>query len=132
MSTLPFTIRGAPVIVYVLVWIDGVDGPHLLARPGIERDEPAVERADVDAPFHTATPRLTTSQHAFGPRVAGDLRIVVPEQLAGRGVERPHLAPGAGRVHHAVDDERRRFLPAHRVEIERPREPERAHVARVI
>src|SRR5690606_24517871 len=64
-------------------------------------------------------------------------QAVDPELLAGRGVERrDRTARAAGRVEHAVDDERRALeaVLGRRAEIGRaepPRELERAEVARV-
>ena len=47
--------------------------------------------------------------HAGLPRY---LRVVSPQLLAARGIKGEQLAPRSGHIHHAVDDERRRFLRA--------------------
>ncbi len=58
-------------------------------------------------------------------RGARHLRVVSPELASRRRVERKHLAPGGGHVHHAVDHERRRLLRAcGGIEVVVPGQPE--------
>ena len=68
-------------------------------------------------PFQAATPRLTTSQQALTRPFARHLRVVVPQLLAALRVEGVDLAPGRGHVDATIDDQRRGFLPAPRVEV---------------
>src|SRR2546430_848662 len=69
---------------------------------------------------------------SLGAVRSGDLRIELPQELAGSGVEGEHVAPGARRVHHAVDHDRRGLHAARGAarDVVRPREAELAHVGR--
>ena len=111
--------------------IDGHHRPHFLAGLGVERDQPAVERADETACLRRSDAAVDDVAARLHAGFARHLRIVLPQQLAGRGVDRLHLAPRAGGIHHAVDDQRRRLLAAMRVEVDEPREAELLDVARV-
>src|SRR5215471_2586011 len=67
MSTLPLTTRGAPVIVYgkfvSVVCVVQISFP-VFASSAINRPSSAPR---YNLPFHAATPRFTTSQHASAP-----------------------------------------------------------------
>ena len=90
----------------------GVDVPDLLAGRGVDRHQPAVEQGDVDLP---PVDRDAAVRHPAAAGVldvgAVRLRVVGPDLLAGRGVEREDHAPAVRRVHHAVDDQRRALHP---------------------
>ena len=93
----------------------------------VERDEPAVECADVNA---AAVERRAAVDHvaAYEFRmIFGDMRIVLPQQVTGSRVHGVYKTPGARRVEHAILNERRRFEPPQGCEIERPREAEPAN-----
>ena len=111
--------------------VDGVHFPALLARARVERHQATIERADVDGAF----PHRHAAIHGVATGIAtprtGHLGVEGPERLAGLGVECVHHAPDAGRVHPAIDDDRRRLQPARRPCCIGPGEPELAHVARV-
>jgi hypothetical protein len=100
--------------------IDRDDRPDRLAGGRIQRDQPAVDRADI----HLALPhRDAAIDHVAAgmDRLAADhLRIIFPQHPPRSGIERHHLRPGGGGVHDPVDHERRRFLPAGRIEIDHP------------
>jgi hypothetical protein len=128
MITLPRTTRGAPVIVYGLVLVDGDDVPQLLAGRGVERDEPPVDRPGEDLAFPHRDPAV--DHVAAGMRALGAdrLGVVAPQDFAGRGVDRHHLRPRGGDVHHPVDHHRGRLLPAVGIEVDGPGEAELADV----
>ena len=104
--------------------IDGDGAPDLRAGDAVERDEPAVERRDDELVLVQRGAARVHVAARFGAGGAGHLRVVAPNELAGRRVQRVRLAPGARRVQHAVDDERRRLLAAIRVELVVPRRRE--------
>ena len=88
------------------------------------RREPAVEHADVDL-------ALVERGAAIDDVAAGDVvvlamhfGVVLPQLLAGARVDRVGDAPRSGRIHHAVDDERRGFEAAVGRGLELPREAE--------
>ena len=116
----------------VLRLVDGERLPHLLARLRIERDQPAVEGADVDLARPDGDAAVDHVAASLGAVRSGDLRIELPQELAGPGVEGEHVAPGARRVHHAVDHDRRGLHAARGSarDVVRPRETELAHVGR--
>ena len=100
--------------------IDGDHRPDWRAGLRIERDQPAVEGADVHLPapqrdaavHHVATRRKAS--RAFDPRIVG------PERCPGPGVEGKDLGPGGGRVEHTISHQRRSFLAAVGVELRTP------------
>ena len=80
----------------------------------------SVQRGDEDLPVpdgNAAVDRAAATVQAPVPR---NFVIEIPELLSGARIERIHFAPRGGDVHHAVDDERRSFLAAGRVENELP------------
>ena len=85
----------------------GHRGPDLFARLGVDGDQAAVERGG----DHLAAVERRSAVHGVAAGLhrdgAGHLRVVRPQRLAGDGVHRVDHVPGAGRVHHAVDDQRR-------------------------
>ena len=105
--------------------IDGDRAPDRRARRAVERDEPAVERRDDELVHVERRPARVHVAASFRAGGAGHFRVVAPDQLARRGVQRVGFAPRARRVEHAVGDERRRFLAAIRIELVIPsgREP---------
>ncbi len=108
--------------------VDRDDRPGFLAGLGVEGDEASVEGSDVDAALPGRDAAVDHVAAGAGSDGAGHLRVVLPEELAGAGVDRLHLAPGARGVEDPVDGERRRLLPAVRVEVERPGEGQALHV----
>src|SRR5437660_6511677 len=83
----------------VLRLVDGQRLPHLLARLRIERDQPAVEGADVDLARPDGDAAVDHVAASLGAVRSGDLRIELPQELAGPGVGGQELAPRARRVH---------------------------------
>src|SRR3989475_6373914 len=78
----------------VLRLLDGERLPHLLPRLRIERDQPAVEGADVDLARPGGDAAVDHVAASLGAVRSGDLRIELPQELAGPGVEGEHVAPG--------------------------------------
>ena len=106
--------------------VDGVDVPELLSRGRIERDQPAVERADEDLAFPQRDAAIDDVAASVDGPFAGHFGIVGPQRLARRRVEGVDFAPRGRDVENAVRDQRRRLLAATRVEVGEPREPELA------
>src|SRR5215203_2569703 len=67
MYTRPLAARGAPVMVYAWAW-STVTVSHATAPVFASRAtrRPSITPTNTLPPY-SATPRLTTSQHAFGP-----------------------------------------------------------------
>ena len=96
MSTLPFTTRGAPVMVYGLVWSTVMTSHSLwpvAASSAISRPSNVPTKT---LPFHTATPRLTTSQQALTAHSPGTAESKAHSAL-------PVVASKAFTLLHAVD-----------------------------
>src|SRR5262249_55605574 len=77
---------------------------------------------------HAAIDHIAAALDADLP---GHLRVVLPERLAALRIEGIELAPGAGHVQHAIDDDGGCFLAAVRVQIEIPGQPETRNILRV-
>jgi len=79
-----------------------VSAPQFLSGARVERDQPAIERPDIDFTLperHAAIHRLTA---AITQPFPGDTRIVCPHALAAASVEGEHAAPTRAHVQHAV------------------------------
>src|SRR5262245_7085226 len=114
-----------------LILINSRDLPEDLSVSGVERDQPPVERADIDLALvngDAAIDHVAASPRAVRTR---DLRVVLPQLPASLPVERVDYAPTARRVHHAVNDNRRRLKPAIGLRVERPGQSEFLNIARV-
>ena len=125
-------LRCAGAGIGQLVIDDGIGFPDLGAGRGIERVQTSVDRSDV----HLALPHRHAAVDEIAARISGGkiirLGIVAPQFAAGRGVKRIDVSPGAGGVHHAVDDDRGRLLAAHRSsEIVLPGESQAVEVLRI-
>jgi hypothetical protein len=112
-----------------LVLIDRRRLPCDLAARRIDRGQPSVEHTDVDT-------ALVERGAAIDDVTAGDVvvlamhfGVVLPQLLAGARVDRVGDAPRSGRIHHAVDDQRRRLEAAVRRGFELPRETELRDIA---
>lgn len=91
--------------------------PDDLSGLGVESDEFGVERAEVDLVAMNCGATIddvTTWQNAFGQTC-----VVLPDFLAGLGVNCPHAAIGTGDVHHAILDQRLCLLTPHLLAAER-------------
>jgi hypothetical protein len=86
--------------------------PREFAGGGVECDQAPVERAGVDAALPHGGAAVLHAAAGLRIPFRRHLRIVLPQQLAGRGIDGLHLAPGAGGIHDAVDDDRCRLLAA--------------------
>ena len=89
--------------------IGHLDVPDHRAGFGVESDQMRVYRADEDA--------VSQHRHAAIHGVAADIdlrgknALVMPVGPSGRGVEREDVRGRLAHVHHAIDDNRRRFHP---------------------
>ena len=102
--------------------------PNEFSVGRVERHQPAVQRAHENFPppdRHAAIHHVAARVHR--PR-GRNFRIVRPQPLARRRLHRKDLAPGSREVHHSIDDDGSRLLPASRVQINRPRQPELADI----
>jgi hypothetical protein len=96
----------------------------------IERTSRAVEGADVDLAVPRSDAAADHVAAALDSELARHLRIVGPEQLAGRGVVGLDQAPRGRHVHDAVDDQRRRLLSTIGVEVGKPGKAELLRIVR--
>jgi hypothetical protein len=98
---------------------------------GVERDQPRIHGADVDAALpdrDAAVDHVAAGVEALPPI---DLGVVGPLQLSGRRIEGVDLGPGRRRVEHAVDHQGRRFLAAVGVELGVPGQAQLPDIAGV-
>src|SRR5690606_29382989 len=89
-------------------------------------EQSPVERADIDHAFPDGHPAIDLVATGIAVDLPVALRVEAPDFLARRGVEGVGAAGRAGRVEHAVDDDRRCLLTAARAECVLPREAEPA------
>ena len=103
--------------------------PRDLPGLGVEGDQPAVEGAG----DHLAAVESGAAVHGVAAGLHRDgtrhFRIVDPQRFAGDRVEGVDHVPGAGRVHHAVDDQRRGLEAPLRVRLLDPGDAEPVDVA---
>ena len=104
--------------------LDGGHVPHGLAGGRIHRDQPSVDRADVDLAVPHGDAAIHDVAAGIDRPLARHLRIELPQLLARLRLERVDLAPGRGHIDDAIDDDRRGFLSATRIEVREPGEPE--------
>ncbi len=94
---------------------------------GIERDQPAIQRPNVNL----SIPNRDAAIHHVATRVdvplGRNLWVERPDARASCGIHGKHFAPRGRKVHHAIDNQRRRFLPAVGIEIDIPGQPESIH-----
>lgn len=103
--------RRSEVVARLLARLHDLGLPDFLARLLVQRDQPAVQRREIDlavANGHAAARRR--EEDLVDDRV--ELGLVAPELLAGCGVERLHLVVRGRVIEHAVDDDRRGLQPA--------------------
>src|SRR5262249_11110491 len=111
------------------VRIHGQRLPELPAGGGVERHQPAVERAEEELALvdrYAAVHHVAAGEPAVAPR---HLRVERPKYVAGARVDGVYDAPRAGREQHAVDGERGRFDAALGAEVDAPLEAELLDVA---
>ncbi len=113
-----------------LAAVDGVDVPHGRAGRRIERNQPAVDRADIDLALPHRDPAVDDIAARIDRPAARHFGVVAPQRRARDGVERLDLAPRGRDVEDAVDHQRRGFLAALGVEVRIPCEAELADVLR--
>ena len=108
--------------------IDGDDIPHRIAGFRVQRDEPAVERAEVYLALVEGDSAID-GVAADGANIgAGYFGIEGPQDFAGPCIERIRDAPLAGGVDHTVGDEGRRFEAMCGTELSAPEQAELADV----
>ncbi len=103
--------------------------PDLVAGPGIERHQLGVERREIDLVLIEFDAPIVRAAAIGGDR--SERMLVVPELLAGLGVERVHMAERGGDIHHTIDHDRRRFEGLAHVGLEDPGRMQLLHVAGV-
>ncbi len=88
-----------------LAEVGGPDAPERVAIVGVERDQPSVEGAQVDASMGVGHAAI----HDVAARMPGlparHLGVVPPELASGPGVQGEDDAPGSGGVEGPVDDQ---------------------------
>ena len=92
-----------------LLRIDQLRVPDLLAGPHVERDQPAVDGADIDLAARDRDAAIVGAVRLFRDQRFVELGEVIPLHLAGGAVEREHAAVRAGVIEHAVDRQRHRL-----------------------
>src|SRR5689334_21925635 len=97
---------------------------QLAAVDGVERDQPAVERADEDLALVQRDAAVDDVAARLLAVARRDLGVERPQLLAGARVDRVDHAPRRGDVHDAVDDQRRGLDAALGLEVVGPRQPE--------
>src|SRR5690606_16189487 len=96
----------------VLRIVDGQLGPDQLSRRRVERDQPSVERGDVDHAVPRREPARDDIATGHAAILERHLRIVVPQDAAGLAVVSGDHVPRLHIVEHPIDDEGTRFHPA--------------------
>ena len=91
--------------VVALTVDEGVHFPHLLAGGGIQRDQPAVQRADVNAPLVNGDAAVHHVAAGAAAPLWGHFGVVRPHFLASERIDGMHPAPSAGEEHDAVHDD---------------------------
>ena len=112
MITFPFTMRGAPVMVYDFPSSAVCDAPHRLAGLWRPARSGGIHGSEVHLPIPDRDAAVGYVAAGLESRRAGNRRIVHPELFAGCRVECLDLAPRRRHVHDTVDDDRGRFLGA--------------------
>ncbi len=107
--------------------IDRVDVPDGFSGGGIELDETAVQRADIDRALPHRDAAIGNIAAGIAAPCARHLRIVSPELLAGFRIQRPNLAPRSRDIHYAVRHHGRAFEAARGIGAEFPRHAEVLH-----
>ena len=100
--------------------VNGHDFPRGFARCGVQRCQSSIQRADINFPFVNGYAAINCVAAGACAVTVRDLRIPLPKLFARPSVQRENDAPTAGRVHHAIHNDRRGFQSAICVCVERP------------
>src|SRR5260370_37085149 len=119
--TRPFTTRGA-CDGEGLTLIAGDHAPDRLAAARIQRNQPAVNRTDVDLSLPGRYATIDDVAAGFDSVFTRDFGVVRPEEFSTGRVVRLHHAPGGRHVHHTVDHQRGGLLSAIGIKVGVPRE----------
>src|SRR6185312_14761539 len=92
-----------------LLGIDQLGVPGRRAGLHVERDQPAVDRADVEIAVAHRHPAVVGRVGLTGDQILVELGRIGPLDLSGGAVQGVNLAVGAGVVKHAIDGERHRL-----------------------
>ena len=95
-----------------LLGIQQLGVPHLLAGLQVERDQAAIDRADIEIALSDGDAAVVRRVRLLGDQFLVELGRVGPDRSAGRAVQRPDTAVGARIVQHAVNRQRRRLHTA--------------------
>src|SRR5690606_787337 len=104
--------------------LESLRSPDFFARLGVDRDQPSVQRSNVNLPIprRYAAGRRTTARE---PRpFRRNVRVVGPQLLARLSIVSGDDVVDADVVEHAVDDEGTRLDATHRFEVIVPSEAE--------
>ena len=106
--------------------------PRLLSGFGVDRNQAAIQRApdDLAVPIGHA-PVGDVAAQGDTRDLTRHVRVELPQQLSGSGVERVDLAPRCGHVQTTVDDKRRALVAAALGQGRGPRQAQLVHVTRV-
>src|SRR5690606_15578747 len=102
--------------------------PDFLASLCVDCDQSSIEGAEEQEPLRRRDAAIYDVTTCRRSALARNFGIELPQQLARARVDRLYFAPCACGVHLAIDDQRRRFLAAMGVQIERPRESQLSNV----
>ena len=105
--------------------------PEQLSGVTVERDQPAIEGPEVEAPAPGGEAPVDDVAASQDARFARHLGIVFPTLPARERVIRLHFGPGGRDVDGAVNDQRGRFLAARCIQVREPGETQALHVTGV-
>ena len=97
-----------------LLGVDQLGVPGRRAGLHVERDQPSVDRADIEVAAAHGHAAVVGRVGLAGDQILVELGRVGPLDFAGGAVERIDLAVGAGIVEHAIDRQRHRLDAAGR------------------
>ena len=118
--TLPSTASGAAVIAWPVGLSPTCTAQRSVPDLRVERDEIAVERADVDRVVEDGDAAVDAREPEV-EHAGGDRAHPFPQRLAALQIQRGHVGRARRDVHHAVGDDRRRFHRSRCPAADRPR-----------
>ena len=106
--------------------IDRDHGPHRLAGLDVQRDQPPVERPDIELSIVQRRTTIADVAAPLGAEFAGHFGVVTPDQLSAHRVQGKDLGPGGRYIDDPVLFQRGAFLRAIGVEFMGPGQAELA------
>src|SRR5262249_13525191 len=95
---------------------------------GIQRNQSAIECAHVDAALPDSRSLVGWSAAGMPYGCAQHMRVIPPQLLSSRGIDRMHEVPNSGRIQHAIDNQWRCLGANPAIDLQIPREPELADI----